>query len=158
MCVIFFPLFTSYQNQFYDLFIYKEPTVIPLLFYIWSENDVCQSFFSIFFCWLLLVMMMGEPCSSALTYLLTLYIPFNLALAPCLACKVYTLQWKNLYPLPIELVRNKMKWSNMIKMTIWHYTRAVVFRKINFYDSQSWIRGRIRCCFLIHKNLKSVTA
>ena len=42
MCVIFFPLYI-FQNQFYDSFIYKEPTVIPLLFYIWSENDVCQS-------------------------------------------------------------------------------------------------------------------
>ena len=75
-----FSTFTSYQNQFYDSFIYKEPTVIPLLFYIWSENDVCQSFFSIFFCRLFLVMMMGEPCSLALTYLLTLYLPFTLAL------------------------------------------------------------------------------
>ena len=67
LCALYFSPFTSYQNQFYDSFIYKEPTVIPLLFYIWSENDVCQSFFSIFFCRLFLVMMMGEPCSSALT-------------------------------------------------------------------------------------------
>ena len=84
LCALYFSPFTSYQNQFYDSFIYKEPTVIPLLFYIWSENDVCQSFFSIFFCRLFLVMMMGEPCSSALPYLLTFPKYVSFSSLPCL--------------------------------------------------------------------------